>query len=189
MDDGFDLRRYCETVFEPGDVIELRLLGKGAPVKLWTLAEKLPSMCTELERYNQQGYNVYAGANPRKANGLSGDENVLLARCLFADFDNVAAGDGCGSSEFVLMRIEEAGLPNPSLVMCSGHGIHTYWRLSEPIEDLDKWKQLQERLIYALQSDKSIKNRERIMRLPGFLNIKKEPHTECFIVYTDVDHD
>jgi len=137
-------------------------------------------------RYNRQDYNIYAGVNPRQARGISGDEGVLLARCLFADFDDILPGDGCGPSEFVLMRIEEADLPNPTLVISSGHGVHTYWRLSEPVEDLNKWKQLQERLICALDSDKSIKNPERIMRLPGFLNVKEKPHTECFIVYMDI---
>ena len=184
-----DLHYYCNIVFEAEDIVELRLLGKGSPIKLWRPADELPAIYEELLRYNQRGYNIYAGANPRQAEGISGDEGVLLARCLFADFDDILPGDGCGPSEFVLMRIEEANLPNPTLVISSGHGVHTYWRLSEPVEDLDKWKQLQERLICALGSDKSIKNPERIMRLPGFLNVKKEPYTECFIVYTDVDHD
>ncbi|MHC4541334.1 MAG: hypothetical protein ACYS74_16400, partial [Planctomycetota bacterium] len=143
-------------------------------------------MYEELLRYNRQDYNIYAGVNPRKLKGISGDDGVLLARCLFADFDGIPPGNGCGPSEFVLMRIEEAGLANPTLVISSGHGVHTYWRLSEPVQDLDKWKQLQERLICGLESDKSIKNPERIMRLPGFLNVKEEPHTESFIVYMDV---
>lgn len=184
-----DLYRYCRVVFEAHDMVELRLLGKGNPIKLWRTAEELPAMYEELLRYNRQGYNIYAGVNPRKAKGISGDDGVLLARCLFADFDGISPSDGCGPSESVLMRVQEAGLPNPTLVISSGHGVHTYWRLNEPLGDLNRWRQLQERLIAALGSDKSIKNPERIMRLPGFLNVKKEPHTECFIVYMDVDDD
>jgi hypothetical protein len=184
-----DLYRYSQAVFEPEDIVELRLLGEDRPVKRWRLAQELSAMYEELLHYNRQGYNIYAGVNPRKAKGISGDEGVLLARCLFADFDGISPGDSCGPSEFVLMRIEEAGLPNPTLVISSGHGVHTYWRLNEPVEDLNNWRQLQERLIAALASDKSIKNPERIMRLPGFLNVKREPYTECFIIYTDVDYD
>lgn len=181
-----DLQVYCQVVFEPEDIVELRLLGKSNPVKLWVTGIELPAMYEELQQYSQQGYNIYAGVNPRKAKGISGDDSVLFARCLFADFDDILPGDGCGPSEFVLMRIDEAGLPPPTLVISSGHGVHTYWRLSEPVKDLDKWKQLQDRLICALESDKSIKNPERIMRMPGFMNVKREPHVECFIVYTDV---
>jgi integrase len=184
-----DLRYYSDIIFETGDIVELRLLGKDNPIKLWRLAKDLPGMFEELLRYNRQGYNIYAGVNPRRADGKSGDKNVLFARCLFADFDDILPIDGCGPSEFVLMRIEEADLPNPTLVIYSGHGVHTYWRLKKPIEDLDKWKQLQERLITAIGSDKSIKNPERIMRIPGFLNVKKKPYTECFIIYTDVNND
>ena len=181
-----DLHYYSNIVFEAEDIVELRLLGKGSPIKLWKSARDLPEIYGQLIRYNRQNYNIYAGVNPRQAKGISGDEGILLVRCLFADFDDILPGDGCGPSEFVLMRIGEAKLPNPTLVISSGHGIHTYWRLSEPIEDLKKWKQLQERLICTLESDKSIKNPERIMRLPGFLNVKEKPHTECFIVYMDV---
>ena len=177
-----DLETYCQAVFEPEDIVELRLLGKGSPVKPWVIGSELPAMHVELQRYNQGGYNIYAGVNPRKAKGISGDEGVLLARCLFADFDDVPPGDGCSTSEFVLMRIDDADLPTPTLVISSGHGVYTYWRLSQPVEDLATWKQLQERLNFALESDRSIKNPERIMRLPGFLNVKEGPHTECFIV-------
>jgi len=184
-----DLYRYGQAVFEPHDIVELRLLGKGNPIKLWRAAQELPTMYEELLRYNRQGYNIYAGANPRRARGISGDEGVLLARCLFVDFDDILPGDGCGPSEFALMRIDEAGLPSPTMVISSGHGVHAYWRLFEPVDDLGRWRQLQERLIAALASDKSIKNPERIMRLPGFLNVKRKPYTECFIVYMDVDDD
>jgi hypothetical protein len=181
-----DLYYYSNIIFEAEDIVELRLLGKGSPIKLWKSARDLPEIYGQLIRYNRQNYNIYAGVNPRQAKGISGDEGVLLARCLFADFDDIHPGDGCGPSEFVLMRIEEANLPNPTLVIFSGHGIHTYWRLSEPIKDMNKWKQLQERLIAALQSDPSIKNPERIMRLPSFMNVKEKPHKECFIIYKDV---
>ena len=180
-----DLHYYSDIVFEAEDIVELRLLGKGSPIQIWELARDLPAIYGQLMRYNQQDYNIYVGVNPRRAKGISGDEGVLLTRCLFADFDDIQPSDGCGPSEFVLMRIEEANLPNPTLVICSGHGIHTYWRLSEPIKDMNKWKQLQERLITALQSDSSIKNPERIMRLPGFMNVKEKPHKECFIIYMD----
>ena len=184
-----DLHRYSQAVFDAHDIVELRLLGKSKPIKLWRAAHELPVMYEELLRYNRQGYNIYAGANPRRARGISGDEGVLLARCLFVDFDDILPGDGCGPSEFALMRIDEAGLPSPTMVISSGHGVHAYWRLFEPVDDLGRWRQLQERLIAALASDKSIKNPERIMRLPGFLNVKRKPYTECFIVYMDVDDD
>jgi hypothetical protein len=76
-------------------------------------------------------------------------------------------------------------LPEPTLVIVSGHGVHAYWRLVEVVNDLAEWSQLQRLLISALDSDKSIHNPERIMRLPGFLNVKREPHVACAIVEAD----
>jgi hypothetical protein len=93
---------------------------------------------------------------------------VLLARCLFADFDKCAV-------EAAQQRIADAGLPTPTLIVSSGHGAHAYWRLTEPLTDLAAWTETQKDLIDLLHSDKVIFNPERLMRLPGFLNLKGDP--------------
>jgi KaiC/GvpD/RAD55 family RecA-like ATPase len=176
-----DFLRQARAIFEPGDIVEMRLLGPGEPIKRWRPAADLPSMTDELAEYNRQGWNIYFGPNPRKARNLSGDKNVLLSRCLFADFDHIEA-DGCGPAEIVLGRIEDAGLPTPSLIANSGHGIHAYWRLAGPVTGLDRWRILQKRLIATVGSDPAIHNPERIMRAAGFENTKREPHAPAFIV-------
>ena len=179
------LDQFQSLLFEPEDVVEIRCLGAGKPVKRWTLAKDLPELYSELHALNAQGYNIYFGANPRKGFGLSGDDNVLLARCLFCDFDHIEPGDGCGMLEFIEMDIFCAGLPQPTLAIQSGHGIHTYWRLDEPIEDMAQWTSIQEAMIKTLGSDPVIKNPERIMRLPGFLNVKEKPYRDCFICWSE----
>ena len=177
------LQKYGQLVFEPDDIVELRLIKAGAkPIQQWIRAEELPGQTESLTQLNQQGYNIYAGPNPRREAGKSGDANVLLARCLFCDFDGIEPGDGCGRWEFVLGRIIEAKLPEPDMAVSSGHGIHTYWKLEEPLHDMDKWRQVQQRLNSVLNADSTIKNPERIMRLPGFLNVKEKPFQESFII-------
>ena len=47
--------------------------------------------------------------------------------------------------------------------------------------DLARWRNIQGALAEKLDSDKAIKNPERIMRLPGFKNVKNEP-VDCFIL-------
>lgn len=175
---------YCQQIYEPDDIVELRLIGeKGKkPVQRWLIAKELPEQTENLKLYNQQGYNIYAGPNPRRESGKSGDANVQLARCLFCDFDGIEPGDGCGRWEFVLGRIIEAELPEPDMVICSGHGIHTYWKLEEPLHDMDKWRQVQQRMNSVLDADSTIKNPERIMRLPGFQNVKSKPFEDSFII-------
>ena len=135
-----------------------------------------------------QGYNIYFGVNPRKHVGGTTKEDVALARCIFADFDDkddamIRPGDGCGRYEFVLNRIIDAGLPEPSMVVSSGGGIHCYWRLDDPITDAETFKTAQKQLIRVLQSDNSINDFPRIMRIPGFWNVKTKPYRESFIIY------
>jgi hypothetical protein len=54
-----------------------------------------------------------------------------------------------------------------------------------PISDLAQWISLQRRLIALLKSDPTIKNAERIMRLPGFFNVKRKPHIRCYVIEAD----
>lgn len=186
MSPSEQVRQHVGYVLEPGDIVEVRAITNGGRVrKFWRAARDLPGLVPDLERLNRQGFNIYAGPNPRRGEGLSCDDNVAVCRCLFADFDKIEPGDGCGIWEFVTPRIEAAGLPMPTLAVFSGHGIHTYWRLSDPLAP-DHWRELQSRLIVTLGSDPACSNPERVMRLPGFKNVKKTPHIDCFIIFAEV---
>jgi len=119
---------------------------------------------------------VFFGPNPSRelrGSGYGGrrkDGDVLLARCVFVDFDdhNHAA---------VMAAIRKAGLPDPTLIVYTrgpeGDGWHCYWRLTEPITDLEQWRALQKALAKALGSDPTICNPSRLMRLPGSYNWKR----------------
>lgn len=183
-----DLKTIGDFLFEPADVVELRAIRGKAPnatiKKFWSLAKDLPRMEDELHILNGQGFNIYYGANPRKDFGLSGDKNVLLARCLFIDIDNREPGDGCGIWDSVYMDIFLYGLPEPTLGVFSGNGVHVYWRLNEPVTDLQLFTRKQKALIRRFDADKSVHNAERVMRLPGFKNTKDENNKkDCFIVW------
>lgn len=179
------ISQFVSCVYLPDDWVEVRALKNGAVRKFWRQAHDLVSLAPELERLNRDGWNVYVGANARNDDGLSSDENVSICRCLFADFDHIDASDGLSPSEIILTLIEEKGLPVPTLVTFSGHGVHCYWRLLEPAAP-DNWRCLQERLNAHLASDPTIKNPERIMRLPGFKNVKDPTKpVDCFIVQAD----
>lgn len=171
------VNQWARCLFSRGDIVELRAIAPGGKIdKAWVVAESLKDEYGRLSALNAQGYNIYAGANPRDKVGASGDDHVIACRTLFADFD------GCGWQS-VSTVITNVGLPIPTLVVNSGHGVHTYWRLTQPIEPT-RWKVLQQRLIATVGSDPAIKNPERIMRLPGFLNVKSEPYVECCLSQT-----
>jgi hypothetical protein len=191
-----DLQKYINTVCEPLDIIEVRFIwpkdvpGGGKPHSIWHYAKDLPGHTAEMAAMNKRGWGVYVGVNPRKDFNLRRDENVLIARNLFCDFDDkdaavhgILPGDGCGRFEFLSCLLDDKGLPTPNMVINSGHGIHAYWRLSSPLTDLTRWEAMQQKLIDTLHSDNAIKNPERVMRLPGFVNTKYKPYTDVFIVH------
>jgi len=181
------IRQYVACVYDPDDWAEIRALHsvrKGDVNKLWSRAKDLPALVEQLQAANNAGWNIYVGPNGRKGENLSGDENVATFRVLFVDFDHIEA-DGAGPSEIALSRIDAAKLPQPTLVIFSGHGIHCYWRLTSPIEE-KRWRDLQERLNQTLGADPKIRNPERIMRVVGLLNLKDSAKpVECFIVQAD----
>jgi hypothetical protein len=74
------------------------------------------------------GSNQFFGVCPR----LKDEEGFDLAcqipvvRVLWADLDHC-------TPEEAKLRCEAAGLPPPSIIVHSGHGVHLYWLLDEPV--------------------------------------------------------
>lgn len=135
-------------------------------VKGWTGVTVMPGVAL----------NVYVAPNPRIAKFCSKNGGVLLARNLFADFDNITV-------EAALVRLALVGLPRPTMIVVSGKGVHFYWRLDVPITDLSLWTRLQKRLIRLLGSDEAVHDPARVMRIPGFMNVNK--NAPCFIHEAD----
>lgn len=168
---------YARCVFEANDLVEIRPLPSGSSE--WHVAEKLAEQSARLHAANLAGQNIYVGVNPRRRVGGRCAADVQLARCLFADFDgNPSIGE-------TMKRLAKAGLPEPTLAVHSGHGLHFYWDLAEPITDLTAWTKLQKALSAALGSDPKIHDPPRVMRLPGFDNCKSHEHVPCFILDSD----
>ena len=175
------VQEFISSVFSDGDWVEFRALrDKDSGKKVHTLYRQIPldeedsNLIEWFDAHNLPGWSLYVGGNPRKQGKGSGacnaacDKDVDTFNSLFADFDD-AAPNGA------LLRIESAGLPEPTLLISSGRatGTHAYWVFQEPLQDSEVWKKLQIALIRAVKSDRSIKNPSRIMRLPGSHNHKR----------------
>lgn len=159
------LGAFTSALFDPADILEVRLLP--AKQSTWFKAGKL------CQQPHWQGQNVYVGVNPRRASGQKDAAGVLLARSLFVDIDNITVLDAQA-------RRVAAGLPSPTVTISSGGGVHFYWRLSEPMTDLAQWTVRQKSMIDAMDSDPSIHDPPRIMRLPGTRNQKRG--VDCALV-------
>lgn len=161
---------FLGAIFEPEDIVEFRPLPPAAG-RRWAPMQEIPGIVDWLERINKdenQRAHAYFGANPRRAAGASQAEGVLLARCLFADFD------GGVVVEDALSRVKAAGYPMPTAIVESGGGVHCWWRLHQAVTDADAWHERMKAMASALGSDQSICDWPRIMRLPGFINWKHE---------------
>lgn len=171
------ISRFVAAIFDPGDLVEIRILPAGK--QIYTKVEKITDLAGQLQFANEADgsrQNIYIGVNPRKRKGGEA-KDVALARVLVADFDHC-------SPEQTSEQIKKAKLPEPSMIVDSGHGTHAYWRLAEPMSDLGLWTRAQKQLIKLLGSDPVIHDPPRILRLPGFYNVKNEP-VPCVVVSTN----
>jgi hypothetical protein len=107
-------------------------------------------------RWNADGRGIYLVIN----NG--GDRKQDINQCIafFVEWDDRPI-------EWQVTAWQELGLPEPSIIVSTGHSAHTYWVLSEPIGP-ERWRPVQERLIDVCDSDQACKDESRVMRLPGF---------------------
>ncbi len=167
------VRIFSGAIWAPEDLIEIRSLPSGS--SRWLPASQIHTIATALELENDAGQNIYAGVNPRSRHGRT-NADVNCARCIFADFDNTTV-------EEARNRICAARLPEPTILVASGHGAHAYWIFTVAIEELETWRDLQRDLAALLSSD-PLHDPARILRLPGFLN-HKDPPAPCELVSCD----
>ena len=76
--------------------------------------------------------------------------------------------------EEVKYRIQSTRVPKPSVFINSGHGIHTYWFLEEPV-NAKYIKPLLKYISKATGADSRAAEPARVMRLPYTFNNKFEP--------------
>ena len=124
---------------------------------------------------NDQGYSVFVNANPRSA--MAGfEEHVPYVTALALDLQPERT-----SLENARLSLERAGIP-PAVTTVSGYGMHMYVFIN-PAER-SAAKLVWERLVRWTGSD-PIYNVNRIMRLTGTRNWKKNPPAWCYLI--DID--
>ncbi|MFA4944920.1 MAG: AAA family ATPase [Lentisphaeria bacterium] len=173
MTPGDELEVYQQEVWRGDDLIEVRPLPPASGVRRWVRAVELFGLANELATENQSGANLYAGIMPRTAKGKGTDKDVGRGHVAWADFDGI-------TPERAGELIRSAGMPEPTLVVNSGHGTHAYWGLNAP-EAPAALCPLVGDLAALLGSDPTVRNPSRILRLPGFVN-HKHPAAPCSIV-------
>lgn len=144
-----DAVRFLDALFNAQDYILIR------PVEAWIEGSRKKSrVIYEYQRWQRasmlakegpwqsllnisekQCANLFFGVCPRVGPKGQFDLSwqIRTIRVLWADLDHCAVPQA-------LKQCEAAGLPRPSVVVCSGNGVHLYWILNEPylIDDAEQ---------------------------------------------------
>lgn len=165
-----NVEQFLEDVFGSNEQkINFRAIGEGSPIKK---CGKYSTIKDSLKELNEKGYNIYYVVN----SGGDKDENINKINAVYVDFD-------CGRDEnkdyhpleiVSKYKKEKIGVLNnsnlfcvPSYIVETRNGLHAYWLLKENIS-IDEFKSIQRQLIDLFESDKSVKNPSRVMRLPDY---------------------
>jgi hypothetical protein len=116
----------------------------------------------------------------------SQNEYIAALNCLYAEFD---AKDFGGSLDETLAHVRGLAV-QPSVLVASGGGFHTYWLLDEPFvldtpEKRQRAVDVQARWTTFVRGDKAAKDIARVLRVPGTLNYKYEPARPVTFVEQD----
>lgn len=141
-----------------------------------------------LSKENRKGYGVYLVVNP----GGRNSDSITHAFNLFYESDDKTKDEQWQS----LRTLEGALRIEASLVIETKNSLHVYFRLTEEETDLELWTKFQQRLIQTQDSDPSIFNPDRLMRLAGFNHQKYSESTNklittpvCIVQFTESETD
>lgn len=110
---------------------------------------------------NLKGYGIYYIPNK----GGRKDGEIVEVTSLFYECDNIGKDEQ-------LERIKRLPLI-PSMVIETRNSLHVYYLLERGDRQVDGWRKYQQRLIQLMESDRSIHNESRLMRLAGFFHQRK----------------
>jgi len=131
-----------------------------------TLRGTLSDTWQTLQDYNTQEYGIFAAINQLDGQGRE-LSNVEHIRAHVIDLDDPITGQA---------NFERATADGASFaVMSSLNKSHVYWKV-EPYTGNDFYTVIQRKLAQYYDSDRSIIDATRVMRVPGFLHQKADPY-------------
>ena len=165
-------KEFLETLFKNAKgFIELRTISSEGKVKQnWYDISEIGRLLFDLKKSYFQKVNTYFGVCPR-IEEKGKEENIKVVNCFWTDLD-------CQNEKERKDRLDNLKTfkPSPSIIVCSGNGLHCYWLLNKPHlvknnEDKLKVKGYLKGLGFALNGDKTF-DLSRILRIPGTKNVK-----------------
>lgn len=147
-----------------------------------------PEEASKLEKFirdNDGVNNLYWAVNTNHAayNRKLNEQEIKFADFIHCDIDPNPIKDLAQERNRILELITAdnlpGGLPKPTAIVDSGGGYQVFWKLKDPIdcnspENLNSARAKNLYAAYVLTGDMATANLDRIMRLPGTLNVPNE---------------
>lgn len=167
-----DTTDFLKYFFDDEGYLEIRLLGDGIPDRrYYSSLEDID--WDELSNLNEY-YNIYFGVCRRK-DECGRKECVDKMPGIWVDVDIKNNFDDKEQALEFINEVIEAEDLNPTFLVDSGNGFHLYFIFDEPIKVTDDNREELQHLVKSvgnLFKGDAVQDVSRIMRLPGFNNVK-----------------
>ena len=160
-------------------LIEVKCIGPQGPRMFWYVSvAELVADWQRLAELNRAGYHIYFGV-ASFTSGSGTKDNIAALTTLHVDLDGKDYVDD--PADWRTGKVIAAGLLNamlpdlqPAAVVDSGHGYHAYWPLWLELtaEATAQVEAVNAALAIHLDGDDGAKDASRVLRLPGFANVK-----------------
>ena len=174
---------FLTRCFHPRETIALLLRREKPPSttqRIVTLEQATAARYLAWLRYeNPNGANIYVAANPLRSGSRKRTKDCIAAvRHLYLDIDVD------GDERIAALRSSDT-VPVPSAILSTSPGKYqALWRVEG--FDFDQQENTLKLLVIAFGGDSACTDRNRVLRVPGFLNCKYDPaHTVSVEYPTD----
>jgi hypothetical protein len=163
---------FLTRCFAPGETIALLLRRENpasAQQRIVALESVIaPAYLRWLGHENGNGANIYVAGNPlRPGSRKRTKENIASVRHLYIDIDTD------GDARLATLRASDF-VPSPNSILSTSPGKYqVLWRVSG--FDFDRQEQMLKLLAIAFGGDPACTDRNRVLRMPGYLNCKYDP--------------
>jgi hypothetical protein len=171
---------FLARCFAPGSTIAI-LLRTEIPAKtqqrVVTLEQALaPRYLGWLTHENHNGANIYFAANPlRPGSRKRTKEFIDSVRHVYVDIDDD------GDARLAALRASDAVPPASAILCTSPAKYQVFWRVEG--FDFEEQEITLKRLAIAFGGDPACTDRNRVLRIPGFLNRKYSPANSVAVEY------
>lgn len=129
--------------------------------------------------WNKKGYGVFYTVNGFPSTGEAKEANLISLNANYVDFDvpvHLPQEEKTRLIQETIMGGLEAGAPGPTIVNRTQKGAHLIWLFDKPLaptpKNVEKWREVQKRLVHCFKGDKNPVDPSRVLRLPFTMHLK-----------------